>query len=233
LGFFDAKLEERNYMNPVKPSWHYENDIAPNKLVAGLDEVGYGAWAGPVVCCALMVLNPKSLERWEHQIHDSKKLTAEKRLQIFRQVYRAKNNIIWSFGWGSPQDINQKNVLQATQEAMARAILRLKIPPQHILIDGNKTFTGLAIPMTPLVQGDQKSLSIALASIMAKVLRDRWMDRLSLSYPFYGWKSNKGYGTSEHQNALKQKGVTPQHRLYKPILSLLGGSTNQHLLPLL
>jgi ribonuclease HII len=184
--------------------------------VAGIDEVGYGAWAGPVLVCAAVIndLDPLILGR----LDDSKKLTKKQREEIYDLLENAPG-IQFSIAQSSPQEIDASNVLAATHHAMRKAIEGLKI--HSVLVDG-KNSPQIPIPCHTLIDGDQKSYSIAAASIIAKVTRDRLMEELHVDYPGYGWNTNVGYGTKKHMEGLGVHGVSPFHRLsYKPIQELL------------
>lgn len=179
-------------------------------VVCGVDEAGRGPWAGPVLAAAV-ILDPA---RVPAGIDDSKKLTAAKREALYLALSACARIGV---GAASVREIDALNILQATLLAMRRAVLALPVRPDHALIDGNRA-PGLECRVTTVVQGDTRSLSIAAASIVAKVTRDRLMRRLALRYPAYGWESNMGYGAPAHQAGLAQAGVTPHHRLsFAPI----------------
>jgi ribonuclease HII len=180
--------------------------------VAGIDEAGRGPLAGPVVAAAVIL--PRDL--WIDGVDDSKRLTSEKRRVLaFRIVECAE---AYAVGAASPREVDRLNIRRATALAMQRAIRRLRIAPDHLLVDG------LAVPElgegthTPLVGGDGRVHCIAAASILAKVTRDRLMERLAARYPVYGWERNMGYGTPEHLEALERAGATPHHRVsFQPV----------------
>ena len=195
------------------PDFAHERRIGG--IVAGIDEAGRGPLAGPVVaaCVTLdMARTPRKLKRL---IDDSKKLSREARATAFAQLaaLRADGIVAIGVGAASVAEIDRVNILQATFLAMRRALCRLPKQPDHALIDGDKVPPGLSCAATALIGGDGLSLSIAAASIVAKVLRDRAMHRLSLRYPGFGWTTNVGYGTDEHTQGLAQLGPTPHHRL--------------------
>ncbi len=173
-------------------------------VVAGVDEAGRGPWAGPVIAAAV-VLSP---DRIPEGLDDSKKLTARARERLFDQITAVAQVGV---GLASVEEIDQINILQATLRAMARAVEALPAPPTAAIVDGNQAPT-LACPVRTVVKGDGKSLSIAAASIIAKVTRDRLMAALALDFPGFGWERNAGYGTAQHQQALENLGVTPHHR---------------------
>lgn len=174
--------------------------------IAGVDEVGRGPLAGPVVAAAVIL--PRDFDVLG--IDDSKKLSPKKREELF-EVIKAKA-LAWAVGWVGPERIDEINILEATKEAMTQAGQGLSLQPDHVLIDGNFTVRALALPQTAIVKGDANSTSIAAASILAKVTRDRYMEEMDLVYPGYAFASNKGYGTKAHYDGLKAQGPTPIHR---------------------
>lgn len=172
--------------------------------VAGVDEAGRGPWAGPVIAAAV-VLSP---DRIPEGLDDSKKLSVAARERLFDQI---RETAQVGVGRATVEEIDEINILQATLRAMARAVDALPAPPSAAIVDGNQAPT-LPCPTHTVVRGDGKSLSIAAASIIAKVTRDRLMAALSLDFPDFGWERNAGYGTPQHQKALEKLGVTPHHR---------------------
>lgn len=186
--------------------------------IAGVDEAGRGPWAGPVVAGAV-ILNSDDLPASLHEgLDDSKKLSALKRDTLFNILLE---NAVVGVGQASVAEIDQINILQATFLAMARALENLPSKPDFALIDGNKV-PPLPIPAEAIVKGDGRSLSIAAASIIAKVTRDRLMVELAHKHPGYAWEKNKGYGTKAHIEGLERLGVTENHRKsYKPIINML------------
>jgi ribonuclease HII len=184
--------------------------------VAGIDEVGRGPWAGPVVAAAV-VLDTK---RVPDGINDSKKLKLTQREEVYlRIVATCKTGI----GIATVEEIDRLNVLAASQLAMHRAFERLGMMPDFALVDGNRA-PQLPCQTKTVIGGDAISLSIAAASIIAKVARDRLMREMSIEFPVYGWEHNAGYGTKHHQQALISHGVSPYHRRsFAPIRSLLEG----------
>lgn len=186
-----------------------------NRFVAGVDEVGRGPWAGPVTAAAV-ILDPKAIPEG---LNDSKKLTARKRDVLFDVILKTAEVGV---GHASVEEIDQINILNATYLAMRRAIQTLPQSPGHLLIDGNRLPPDLPCGAETLVKGDSRSCSIAAASIVAKVTRDRMMVALSQQFPGYGWETNAGYGTKQHIDALNTLGVTPHHRRsFKPIHNIL------------
>ena len=201
------------------PDLHLETEAGG--LVAGVDEVGRGPWAGPVVAAAV-ILDPARLpEDLAADIDDSKKLSAAKRQDIAR---RLRDCAHMGIGAAATDEITEHNILGATFIAMQRAVKAVASVggmPDLALIDGNKV-PSLPCPARCVVKGDGVSLSIAAASIVAKVTRDRLMERLGARYPGFGWERNAGYGTAEHQAGLKRLGVTPHHRKsFAPIVKIL------------
>ena len=188
--------------------------ISGKEIIAGIDEVGRGPWAGPVTACAV-ILDPNNIP---DGLNDSKVLTAKRREQLFDLIMDSAQV---SCVHVEVAEIDLINILQATFRAMERAVSHLPIP-NHILVDGNKLPPNLPSQATAIVKGDAKSASIAAASIIAKVTRDRLMSDLSEVYPGYGWEKNAGYGTKMHQLGLLNHGVTPHHRRsFKPIHNIL------------
>jgi ribonuclease HII len=183
--------------------------------VAGVDEAGRGPLAGPVVAAAV-VLDP---ERIPDGIADSKALDAEDRRRIYERILAVARVGI---GVADVVRIDADNILNAALWAMAQAVARLDCAPKLVLIDGNKAPT-LDFPTRTIVQGDARCLSIAAASIVAKVARDAMMTELARSFPHYGFDRHKGYGTPEHQAAIARYGVTPHHRRsFRPVQLALG-----------
>ncbi len=205
------------------PDLSYESNF--NGAVAGIDEAGRGPWAGPVVAAAV-ILNTQTLPReLITGLDDSKKLTKLKRETLHALV---PEHASIGIGIAEPAEIDSINILQATLSAMARALGELDLLPVHALVDGNHAPV-LPCPVTCVVKGDSKSLSIAAASIVAKVERDRLMGELARAHPGYGWERNAGYGTAEHQAALQRLGVTQHHRQsFKPIQKILLQDIGHH-----
>ena len=183
----------------------YEEKYADYAFICGIDEVGRGPLAGPVVAGAVIL--PKECEIL--YINDSKKLSAKKREELYDVIL--EKAVAYGIGIVSNERIDEINILQATYEAMRQAISKLKVAPQLLLNDA-VTIPGVEIPQVPIIKGDAKSASIAAASIVAKVTRDRLMVEYDKTLPGYGFASNKGYGSTEHIEALKKFGPTPIHR---------------------
>lgn len=181
--------------------------------VAGVDEAGRGPWAGPVVAAAV-ILDPANIPAG---LDDSKRLRPALRARL-SAVLLASADV--GVGAASVHEIDRLNILQASLLAMRRATARLARRPALCLVDGNRD-PGLDCATELVVKGDQRSLSIAAASIVAKTVRDRLMRRLATRYPAYGWEKNAGYGVPAHRNALELVGVSPHHRRsFRPILEL-------------
>lgn len=174
-------------------------------FLAGVDEAGRGPLAGPVV--AASVILPKNFHHKE--IDDSKKLSHKQREKLFEII--TENAISFSFSVISQSTIDKINILNASLLAMQKSVNKLKPIPELVLIDGNKIFNS-RLQLIPVVKGDSLSQSIAAASIIAKVIRDRMMNRLAEKYSYYGWEHNKGYPTRQHIEALLKFGPTPVHR---------------------
>jgi ribonuclease HII len=184
-------------------------------LIAGVDEVGRGPLAGDVVTAAVILDPNKPISG----LADSKKLTEKKRDFLFEEI--KEKALAWSISRCSPQEIDELNILQASLLAMHRAVDALKIPPEYVLVDGNK------LPRWPyasraIVKGDSKIEAIAAASILAKVTRDRELTILDKEYPQYGFARHKGYPTAFHMAAIAEHGITPVHRRsYAPVRNLI------------
>ncbi len=176
-------------------------------IEAGCDEAGRGCLAGAVY--AASVILPADYKN--ELLNDSKKLTENQRYKL-REVIK-RDALAWAVGVVLPEEIDKINILNASFLAMHRAIDRLVLRPQHLLIDGNRFNRYPDIPHTTVVKGDGKYLSIAAASVLAKTYRDDYMNRLHEEYPMYDWKDNKGYPTKKHRDAIHRYGVTPYHRM--------------------
>jgi ribonuclease HII len=201
----------------VPLTWQLEHQHGwPDTPVAGVDEAGRGPWAGPVVAAAIILPADFALSG-PLSVDDSKKLSEKKREAIFEQLVALPHGI----GQASVDEIDQLNILQATFLAMTRAVDGLTQAPAHVLVDGNHLPTWDR-SATAVIGGDGLSPSIAAASILAKVTRDRIMRQLDADFPVYGWASNKGYGAKAHQIGLAEHGVSPHHRKsYAPIRKIL------------
>lgn len=206
----------------MPPDFSREQEILnsdPGALIAGVDEAGRGPWAGPVIAAAV-ILDPRNIPAG---IDDSKKLSARKRECLYAQLlHDARIGV----GEASVAEIDAHNILGATLLAMRRAVAALPVTPRITLVDGRHA------PQIPghfetVIRGDARSLSIAAASIIAKVTRDRIMGDLHTEFPVYGWNANQGYGTKAHQAGLLAHGPAPHHRLsFKPIHKMLCGDSS-------
>lgn len=197
----------------------FSHEIAAAALghlrIAGLDEAGRGALVGPVVAAAVR-LDP---DRLPAGLNDSKVLTARQRETLFDRILAVADVGV---GEASPAEIDEVNILRASHVAMLRALERLGEPADFALVDGHLLPRRIAIPAEAVVKGDGKVLSIAAASIVAKVTRDRIMVDLAQQFPGYGWDRNAGYPTSDHLAALQMLGVTPHHRRsFRPVHNIL------------
>lgn len=175
------------------------------RIVAGVDEVGRGPLAGPVTAAAVVLTEGVDLSG----LNDSKKLSRKRREILALRIMEACD---WAVGHASVEEIEELNILRASHLAMCRAVSGLRKPPCLALIDGNMLPRDLAVPGQAVVGGDGRSLSIAAASVVAKLLRDRIMEDLAQQHPGYGWEANAGYPTKAHRQALLDLGVTPHHR---------------------
>ena len=205
------------------PDFTYEQSCGEG-LIFGLDEAGRGPWCGPVVAACVCWPNREIPQDLAQAINDSKKLTAQKREVLFPQIMAS--NAVVGIGQASAAEIDEINILQASFLAMKRALDQVRekgFSPDYALIDGNR-LPKWDIPCRAIIKGDALSLSIAAASIVAKVTRDHIMTDLAKEYPAYGWDKNAGYGTKAHIEALQQYGITSHHRRsYAPIKALLSG----------
>lgn len=183
----------------------YEREYGPLGILCGIDEVGRGPLAGPVVAGAVIL--PKDCQIL--YLNDSKKLTARRRELLYDEIM--EKAVAVGIGVISQEVIDDINILQATYEAMRQAVGKLSVCPD-ILLNDAVTIPGLPQKQVPIIKGDAKSLSIAAASVVAKVTRDRMMEALDAKYPEYGFASNKGYGSAAHMAALREYGPCPLHR---------------------
>jgi len=194
---------------PARRRWSpIERDLRATgaPLIAGVDEVGRGPLAGPVVACAV-IMPPDA--RAIAGVDDSKRLTCEQRVRLAARI--RERALAVGIGAASVREIDRVNIYHATVLAMARALRRLAVAPDHVLVDG-KPLRTLGVPHTAVVGGDARCYSIACASIVAKVTRDRLMERLAPRYPEFHWERNAGYATPDHLAGLAGRGVTAHHR---------------------
>ena len=204
------------------PDFEVESELIKKgyRAIAGVDEVGRGCIAGPVTAAAV-ILDPENIPKG---LNDSKKLSLKNREKIFHSI---QNKCTFYVAHSSVSEIDEINILQASLLAMKRAIDGLSISPDFVLIDGNKSPEGLDSEFETIIKGDSKSLSIAAASIVAKITRDCIMSRLDKQFPGYDWSQNAGYPTKFHKSALLNIGITPHHRhSFKPIHNILYQENN-------
>jgi ribonuclease HII len=189
--------------------------------IAGLDEAGRGALAGPVVAAAVILPEPSpELLVKLSDVNDSKQLSATKRRQQFQIIIETA--VAFGIGQRSAQDVDRYGIISATKQAMLDALQALEAAAEYLLIDGRIRLSQSPLPQQPIIRGDSKSLSIAAASILAKVTRDRTMIALDNQYPDYGFAQNKGYGTRRHREALERFGPSAIHRLtFAPLRATL------------
>ncbi|MGL4738558.1 MAG: ribonuclease HII [Cellulosilyticaceae bacterium] len=181
----------------------FEEDVSS---LIGIDEVGRGPLAGPVVAAAV-ILPPDCMIPG---LKDSKKLTEEKREALYEMIQ--EHAVAIGIGLIEPEEIDQINILQATFKAMREAVAEIQVPYHTILVDGDKLIPGVTCGQHAVIKGDDKSAAIAAASVIAKVTRDRLMKEYDTIYPVYDWRSNKGYGSEKHYEAIRAYGITSQHR---------------------
>ena len=192
------------------------------ELIAGIDEAGRGALAGPVVAGAVILPHPASLP-WFKLVRDSKKLSSKERETLFDLI--SSEAVAVGIGIAPPQLIDSVNILRATRLAMMQAVENLPTQPNFLLID-RITLSQCPLPQRGITRGDASCLSIACASIIAKVARDRMMDEFDGIHPGYGFALNKGYGTASHISCLRELGPSPIHRLYfAPVRRVIGGQS--------
>ena len=183
-----------------------ESHYYEGKREAGCDEAGRGCLAGSVYAAAVIL--PEGYQN--ELLNDSKQLTERRRYQLREIIER--DAVAWAVGIVTPEEIDKINILNASILAMHRALDQLKVRPETVIVDGNRFKPYQKLPYTTIVKGDGKYLSIAAASILAKTYRDDYMNRLAEEYPQYDWRSNKGYPTKKHRDAIRQFGITPYHR---------------------
>lgn len=208
--------DERKEIERLEEMQRFERELYANGagMIAGVDEVGRGPLAGPVVAAAVILPQYPDLPG----INDSKKLSDRKRELLYAQINEQAISV--GIGIVSAKQIDEINIYEATKKAMIKALNQLHLTPDHVLIDAMK----LDIPLkqTSIVKGDAKSISIAAGAIVAKVTRDRLMKKLSVEYPHYGFDSHMGYGTPKHLKALELYGITNEHRkTFAPVEKLL------------
>jgi ribonuclease HII len=216
----NSKLETRN----PKPNLAFEQSVLTERgpvLIAGVDEAGRGALAGPVVAAAVILPlhDVTSLARLT-QVNDSKQLTSNQRETLFALIQEMA--LTWGVGQVEAREIDQMGILPATKEAMRQAIMALNPVAGFVLVDGNVRLKNVAIPQQTIIRGDQLSLTVAAASIIAKVTRDRTMITHAQQYPAYQFEQHKGYGTPQHLSLLAQHGPSTIHRYsFAPVRTTL------------
>ena len=209
------KVLEKIDLKSIDP-FKYENELRSNgiKLIGGVDEVGRGPLVGPVVTACVILPETFNLDG----LTDSKKLTEKKRDFYYDEIMKQAVSV--GVGIVSNEEIDKINIYEATKVAMKQAISNCDVKPEHVLIDAMKL--DLDIPSTSIIKGDLLSISISAASVIAKVTRDRMMYELDKKYPMYDFKSNKGYPTKKHMEAIKEYGIIPEHRKsYGPVKEYL------------
>lgn len=183
-----------------------KNHYYENLVEAGCDEAGRGCLAGSVYAAAVIL--PKDYDNPD--LNDSKQLSPKLRYALREQIQR--DAMAWAVGVVTAEEIDRLNILKASLLAMHRALDRLRVRPEAVIVDGNRFVPYHDLPYTTIVKGDGKYQAIAAASILAKTYRDDYMDRLDVEYPMYDWKSNKGYPTRKHREGIRRFGVSPYHR---------------------
>ncbi|MSO72855.1 MAG: ribonuclease HII [Rhodospirillaceae bacterium] len=206
-----------------RPNFSFERAVLkrlPGAIVAGVDEAGCGPLAGPVVAAAVILDIKNTSLRLRRGLDDSKKLSPARREEFYGALFASDAAVI-GIGQADVGEVDSLNILNAAHLAMARAVASLKLRVTVALVDGNRA-PRLDCEVRTIIGGDAKSLSIAAASIIAKVTRDRLMTGLARAHPGYGWESNMGYGTAAHCEAIERLGLTPHHRRsFAPVRSRL------------
>ncbi|MBR1604763.1 MAG: ribonuclease HII [Alphaproteobacteria bacterium] len=204
------------------PDFSFEDQFSG--VICGIDEAGRGPWVGNVVAGAVIIKDRNLAPELLNHLNDSKKLSKTKREQLYSLLCEAEaqGQIKIGIGEATPLEIDQYNILQATFMAMRRAAQNLGCSIDMALIDGNQTPQNFPCNVQTIVKGDARSYSISAASIIAKVYRDKEMEKLAEKYPFYGFEHNAGYGTKDHIDGIKKHGLIAEHRKsYKPIKAFL------------
>ncbi len=201
------RLTEEEELKRQEKMWEIENTLREKgyKAIAGVDEAGRGPLAGPVYAAAVILPEDARLDG----INDSKKLSEKKREELYEKITEIA--ISYSVFSIDEKEIDEINILNATHKAMNGAVQSLDVPADYVIIDGN-SIKGMELPHETVVKGDAKSISIAAASILAKVSRDRYITEMAKEYPEYGFDKHKGYGTKAHTDAILKYGVSPIHR---------------------
>lgn len=204
---YRKKIEQ---LEQLRNEWElrmaFDAAFAEHQVLVGIDEVGRGPLAGPVVASAVIL--PPHIELLG--LKDSKKLNSQKRDELYKEI----TEVALAIGVGivDAKRIDEINILQATFEAMRQALRQINVSYSCVLVDGNKEIPNVEGVQQAIIGGDNKSASIAAASVIAKVTRDRMMEEYATLYPGYDWESNKGYGSNAHYDAIRRKGITPLHR---------------------
>lgn len=210
----------------VKPNFSYENRLLNKGLknVAGLDEAGRGSWAGPIIAAAVIIYPKFKKNRQNSKIRDSKKLSPRRREELFKII--ASQSAAWSVGMVNEKTIDKIGIGKANLLVFQKAVKKLKIKPDFLLIDGNLKIEKIKIPYYNVIRGDEKIFSCACASIIAKVYRDRLMKKCAhYNYPQYGFDKHVGYGTKYHFKMIKKYGLCPLHRKsFNPIKNYVNTS---------
>ncbi len=201
------KLTEEEELKRQAGMWEIERTLKAKgfKAIAGVDEAGRGPLAGPVYAAAVILPESARLDG----INDSKKLSEKKREELFEKITEIA--VAYSVYSVDEKEIDEINILNATHKAMCGAVKNLSVTADYVIIDGN-SIKGMDLPHETVVKGDAKSISIAAASILAKVSRDRYITEMAKKYPEYGFDKHKGYGTKAHTDAILEYGVSPIHR---------------------
>jgi len=210
-------------MTRISPDLSFELPLwqAGLSTLAGIDEAGRGAWAGPVSAAAVILPPDPDLPARLNGVRDSKQMTAKQRAAWAIQI--KKTALAWAVGFATQAEIDEIGILPATRLAMQRALAQLAPAPEHLLIDAVR-LPAVTLPQTVLIKGDVRSLSIAASSVLAKTARDALLVAWDEEYPVYGFARHKGYGTALHQSALQKQGPCPLHRRsFAPIRELLKG----------
>jgi len=206
-------------LEPLRPGWRFEEELSSDgyRIICGVDDAGRGPLAGLVSAACVIFKERKSIPG----LNDSKALSPMKREELYA-VITASPHIDYGVGMSSVEEIDGMNILNATFLAVRRALEQLKFRPDAILIDGSLPVTGVPCFQKPVVKGDARCCSIAAASILAKVSRDRWIDQASRDYPCYEFDKHKGYGTLRHMELLNKFGPCPLHRkTFEPVKTIM------------
>jgi len=199
----EKEIERLHELKEIENKIREENNI---EYICGIDEAGRGPLAGPVVVASVIMPKDSFIEG----VNDSKKISEKKRELLYEKII--EEAIAWEVGIVTPQEIDEINILNATKKGLTTSVQGLKVKPDIILVDALSKIDTLGIPYKSIIKGDAKCYSIAAASIIAKVTRDRMMKEWEEIFPQYGFVSHKGYGTAKHIQAIKEYGICPIHR---------------------